>query len=147
MPTRIGINGFGRIGRNFLRAALAQGSDLDIVAVNDLADAAMLANLLKFDSIAGRLAAGVSSTADSITVAGRSIRVLQERDPGNLPWAGLGVDIAVESTGRFTRPMTPAVTWRHAHPRWWCQLLPPVRAWPPSCSASTRAATTRPGRT
>jgi glyceraldehyde 3-phosphate dehydrogenase len=103
VPTRIGINGFGRIGRNFFRAALAQGSDLDIVAVNDLASAAMLANLLKFDSVAGRLAASVSSTGDSITVAGRSIRVLQERDPGNLPWAGLGVDIAVESTGRFTK--------------------------------------------
>jgi glyceraldehyde 3-phosphate dehydrogenase len=102
VPTRIGINGFGRIGRNFLRAALAQGSDLDIVAVNDLADAAMLANLLKFDSVAGRLADPVTSTGDSITVAGRSIRVLQERDPGDLPWASLGVDIAVESTGRFT---------------------------------------------
>ena len=103
MPTRIGINGFGRIGRNFLRAALAQGSDLDIVAVNDLVDAAMLANLLKFDSVAGRLADPVTSTGDSITVAGRSIRVLQERDPGDLPWASLGVDIAVESTGRFTK--------------------------------------------
>jgi glyceraldehyde 3-phosphate dehydrogenase (phosphorylating) len=103
VPTRIGINGFGRIGRNFFRAALAQGSDLEIVAVNDLASAAMLANLLKFDSVAGRLAADVSSTGDSITVAGRSIRVLQERDPGRLPWADLGVDIAVESTGRFTK--------------------------------------------
>jgi glyceraldehyde 3-phosphate dehydrogenase len=103
VPTRIGINGFGRIGRNFLRAALAQGSDLDIVAVNDLADAAMLANLLKFDSVAGRLADPVTSTGDSITVAGRSIQVLQERDPGDLPWASLGVDIAVESTGRFTK--------------------------------------------
>jgi glyceraldehyde 3-phosphate dehydrogenase len=103
VPTRIGINGFGRIGRNFLRAALAQGSDLDIVAVNDLVDAAMLANLLKFDSVAGRLADPVTSTGDSITVAGRSIQVLQERDPGDLPWASLGVDIAVESTGRFTK--------------------------------------------
>ena len=103
VPTRIGINGFGRIGRNFFRAALAQGSDLEIVAVNDLASAAMLANLLKFDSVAGRLAADVSSTGDSITVAGRSIRVLQERDPGRLPWADLGVPIAVESTGRFAK--------------------------------------------
>jgi glyceraldehyde 3-phosphate dehydrogenase len=103
VPTRIGINGFGRIGRNFFRAALAQRSDLEIVAVNDLASAAMLANLLKFDSVAGRLAADVSSTGDSITVGGRVIQVLQERDPGNLPWATLGVDIAIESTGRFTK--------------------------------------------
>jgi glyceraldehyde 3-phosphate dehydrogenase len=103
VPTRIGINGFGRIGRNFFRAALAQGSDLEIVAVNDLASPAMLANLLKFDSIAGRLAAEVSSTGDSITAGGRPIRVLQEREPGNLPWAALGVDIAIESTGRFTK--------------------------------------------
>ena len=103
MPTRIGINGFGRIGRNFFRAALAQGSDLDIVAVNDLVDPAMLANLLKYDSVAGRLASAVSSTADSIIVDGRPIRVLKERDPANLPWADLGVDIAVESTGRFTK--------------------------------------------
>ena len=103
MPTRIGINGFGRIGRSFFRAALAQGSDLDIVAVNDLVDPAMLANLLKYDSVAGRLASAVSSTADSIIVDGRPIRVLKERDPANLPWADLGVDIAVESTGRFTK--------------------------------------------
>lgn len=103
MPTRIGINGFGRIGRNFLRAALARGSDLEIVAVNDLTDAAMLANLLKYDSVAGRIAAAVSSTGDSISVDGHSIRVLQERDPGSLPWAELGVEVAVESTGRFTK--------------------------------------------
>jgi glyceraldehyde 3-phosphate dehydrogenase len=103
VPTRIGINGFGRIGRNFLRAALARGSDLEIVAVNDLTDAAMLANLLKYDSVAGRIAAAVSSTGDSISVDGHSIRVLQERDPGSLPWAELGVDVAVESTGRFTK--------------------------------------------
>jgi glyceraldehyde 3-phosphate dehydrogenase len=103
MTTRIGINGFGRIGRNLYRAALAQGSPLEIVAVNDLADAKMLANLLKYDSVAGRLGATVRAEGDTIVVNGQPIRVLQERDPGDLPWASLGVDIAVESTGRFTK--------------------------------------------
>jgi glyceraldehyde 3-phosphate dehydrogenase len=100
---KIGINGFGRIGRNFLRAALAQGSGLEIVAVNDLTDARMLANLLKYDSVAGRLDASVSAAGEALTVNGSTIQVLQERDPGRLPWADLGVDIAVESTGRFTK--------------------------------------------
>jgi glyceraldehyde 3-phosphate dehydrogenase len=103
MATRIGINGFGRIGRNFFRAALAQHSGLEIAAVNDLTDARMLANLLKYDSVAGRLDASVTAEGDIITVNGTTIRVLQERDPGSLPWADLGVDIAVESTGRFTK--------------------------------------------
>jgi glyceraldehyde 3-phosphate dehydrogenase len=103
MPTKIGINGFGRIGRNFLRAALAQGSDLEIVAVNDLTDARMLANLLKYDSVAGRLDGTVTAEGESILVNGQAIRVLQERDPAGLPWAELGVQIAVESTGRFTK--------------------------------------------
>jgi glyceraldehyde 3-phosphate dehydrogenase len=103
MPTRIGINGFGRIGRNFLRAALAQGSDLEIVAVNDLTDARMLANLLKYDSVAGRLDGTVTAEGETILVNGKPIRVLQERDPAGLPWAELGVQVAVESTGRFTK--------------------------------------------
>jgi glyceraldehyde 3-phosphate dehydrogenase len=99
---RIGINGFGRIGRNYLRAALAQSSSLDIVAVNDLWDPAGLAHLLKYDSIAGRLNAVVTVEGDSIIVNGKSILVLAERDPANLPWEALGVDVVIESTGIFT---------------------------------------------
>ena len=103
MSVKIGINGFGRIGRNFLRAALEQGADLDIVAVNDLTDNKTLAHLLKYDSVGGRLDAEVSYDADSITVNGKSIKVFEERDPANLPWGDLGVDIVIESTGRFTK--------------------------------------------
>jgi glyceraldehyde 3-phosphate dehydrogenase len=100
--TRIGINGFGRIGRNYLRAALAQGSNLEIVAVNDLSDPKALAHLLKYDSVTGRLAANVSVDGDSIIVNSKRIKVLAERDPANLGWGDLGVDIVIESTGRFT---------------------------------------------
>lgn len=100
--TKIGINGFGRIGRNFLRAALAQNSELEIVAVNDLSDPAGLAHLLKYDSVTGRLAAEVTVSGNSIVVNGKPIRVLAERDPALLGWGQLGVDIVVESTGRFT---------------------------------------------
>jgi glyceraldehyde 3-phosphate dehydrogenase len=100
--TRIGINGFGRIGRNYLRAALAQNSELEIVAVNDLSDPKGLAHLLKYDSVTGRLDAAVSVEGDSIVVNGKSIKVLAERDPANLGWDKLGVDIVIESTGRFT---------------------------------------------
>lgn len=100
--TRIGINGFGRIGRNYLRAALAQNSDLEIVAVNDLSDPAGLAHLLKYDSITGRLGAAVSVDGDNIVVNGKNIKVLAERDPAELPWKELGVDIVIESTGIFT---------------------------------------------
>jgi glyceraldehyde 3-phosphate dehydrogenase len=103
VPVKVGINGFGRIGRNFFRAALAKGSDLEIVAVNDLTDNQTLANLLKFDSITGRLDADVSFDESQITVNGKSIRVFEERDPAALPWGDLGVDIVIESTGRFTK--------------------------------------------
>ena len=103
MSVKIGINGFGRIGRNFFRAALAKGSDLEIVAVNDLTDNAALANLLKFDSITGRLPVPVTLEGDSIVVDGKPIKVLAERDPANLPWGELGVDIVIESTGFFTK--------------------------------------------
>ncbi|MFM6971901.1 MAG: type I glyceraldehyde-3-phosphate dehydrogenase [Rhodoluna sp.] len=102
MATRVGINGFGRIGRNFLRAALAKGTDLEIVAVNDLSDPASLAHLLKYDSITGRLPQEVSVDGQNIIVGGQVIRVLAERDPANLGWGNLGVDIVIESTGRFT---------------------------------------------
>jgi len=103
VTVKIGINGFGRIGRNYLRAALAQGADLEIVAVNDLTDNKTLAHLLKYDSVGGPLDAEVSYDEDSITVGGKSIKVFEERDPANLPWGELGVDIVIESTGRFTK--------------------------------------------
>ncbi|WP_405935935.1 type I glyceraldehyde-3-phosphate dehydrogenase [Streptomyces sp. NBC_00726] len=100
--TRIAINGFGRIGRNVLRALLERDSDLDLVAVNDLSEPATLARLLAFDTTAGRLGRPVSVDGDTLVVDGRRIKVLAEREPGRLPWAELGVDIAVEATGRFT---------------------------------------------
>ncbi len=108
MTVKIGINGFGRIGRNFLRAALAKGSDLEIVAVNDLTDNAALAHLLKYDSITGRIDAKVELDGDKIIVNGKPIVVLEERDPANLPWGKLGVDIVIESTGRFTKSVDAA---------------------------------------
>ncbi|ONI63599.1 type I glyceraldehyde-3-phosphate dehydrogenase [Leifsonia sp. ALI-44-B] len=103
MSVKIGINGFGRIGRNYFRAALAKGSDLEIVAVNDLTDNKALAHLLKYDSITGRLDATVELEGDNIIVNGKPIKVLAERDPANLGWGDLGVDIVIESTGRFTK--------------------------------------------
>ncbi len=103
MSVKIGINGFGRIGRNFLRAALAKDSGLEIVAVNDLTDNKTLAHLLKYDSIAGRLDATVELEGDNIIVNGKPILVLEERDPAKLPWGDLGVEIVIESTGRFTK--------------------------------------------
>jgi glyceraldehyde 3-phosphate dehydrogenase len=103
VSVKIGINGFGRIGRNYLRAVLAQGSDIEIVAVNDLTEAKTLAHLLKYDSITGRLPATVEVDGDTILVNGKPIKVLAERDPANLPWGALGVDIVIESTGRFTK--------------------------------------------
>ncbi|KFF60719.1 glyceraldehyde-3-phosphate dehydrogenase [Cryobacterium sp. MLB-32] len=103
MTVKIGINGFGRIGRNYFRAAMAKGSDIEIVAVNDLSDPASLAHLLKYDSVGGRLNATVEVDGDLIIVNGKPIKVLAERDPANLPWGALGVDIVIESTGRFTK--------------------------------------------
>jgi glyceraldehyde 3-phosphate dehydrogenase len=103
VSVKIGINGFGRIGRNYFRAALAKGSDIEIVAVNDLSDPASLAHLLKYDSVGGRLNATVEVDGDNIIVNGKAIKVLAERDPANLPWGTLGVEIVIESTGRFTK--------------------------------------------
>ena len=102
MTVRVGINGFGRIGRNFFRAVRASGLDIEIVGVNDLTDNAVLAHLLKYDSILGRLDADVTSTADAIIVGGAEIKAFSERDPAALPWGDLGVDVVVESTGFFT---------------------------------------------
>ncbi|HIW90620.1 MAG TPA: glyceraldehyde-3-phosphate dehydrogenase, partial [Candidatus Corynebacterium avicola] len=102
MTVRVGINGFGRIGRNFFRALQESDADLEIVAFNDLTDNKTLANLLKYDSILGRLDAEVSYDDESITVDGKRIAVTAERDPKNLNWGELGVDIVIESTGFFT---------------------------------------------
>jgi glyceraldehyde 3-phosphate dehydrogenase len=102
VTVRVGINGFGRIGRSFFRAVRASGADIEIVGVNDLTDNATLAHLLKYDSILGRLDADVSATGDSIIVGNTTIVALAERDPAELPWKDLGVDIVVESTGFFT---------------------------------------------
>ena len=102
MTVRVGINGFGRIGRNFFRAALAQGADIEVVGANDLTDNKTLAHLLKYDSILGRLKEDVSYDDENIIVGGRKIRALEERDPATLPWKELGADVVVESTGLFT---------------------------------------------
>jgi len=102
VTVRVGINGFGRIGRNFFRAVRASGLDIEIVGVNDLTDTSVLAHLLKYDSILGRLDADVSATGDSIVVGDQEIKVSAERDPANLKWGELGVDVVVESTGFFT---------------------------------------------
>ncbi|MEX2273713.1 MAG: type I glyceraldehyde-3-phosphate dehydrogenase [Vicinamibacterales bacterium] len=101
MAIKVGINGFGRIGRNILRAAMAF-DDIDIVAVNDLTDAATLAHLLKYDSILGNLNAGISAKGTTISVDGDGFEVLSQKDPSALPWTSLGVDVVFESTGRFT---------------------------------------------
>jgi glyceraldehyde 3-phosphate dehydrogenase len=103
LSVKIGINGFGRIGRNFFRAALAKGSDLEIVAVNDLDSPKALAHLLQYDTVGGRLDATIEVDGDNIIVNGKAIKVLAERDPAALGWGDRGVDIVIESTGRFTK--------------------------------------------
>ncbi len=100
---KVGINGFGRIGRNFFRAALAPNSNIEIVGINDLTDNATLAHLLKYDSILGRLGLPVTFTDDTITVGGKTIKVFAERDPALLPWAAVGAEVVLESTGHFTK--------------------------------------------
>ena len=102
MTVRVGINGFGRIGRNFMRAVLASGADIEVVAVNDLTDNETLAHLLKYDSILGRLDGEVTATEDEIRVNGQVVKAFAEKDPSALPWGDLGADIVVESTGIFT---------------------------------------------
>ncbi|MEY3382366.1 MAG: type glyceraldehyde-3-phosphate dehydrogenase, partial [Actinomycetota bacterium] len=100
---KVGINGFGRIGRNFFRAALTSGADFEIVAVNDLTDNATLSHLLKYDSILGRIGENVGHTQDSITVGKKTFKVFAEKDPAQIPWGEVGADIVIESTGRFTK--------------------------------------------
>lgn len=102
MTIRVGVNGFGRIGRNFFRAAAAQGADIEFVAVNDLGSLDQMAHLLKYDSVMGRLDADVRAVKGGIRVGDNTIRVLSERNPADLPWGDLGVDVVVESTGIFT---------------------------------------------
>jgi glyceraldehyde 3-phosphate dehydrogenase len=103
VTVRVGINGFGRIGRNFYRAVQAAGADIEVVAVNDLTDNKTLAHLLKYDSILGRFPEPVSFDDENIVVGSATIRALEERDPAKLPWADLGVDVVLESTGFFTK--------------------------------------------
>ncbi|MBO8198152.1 type I glyceraldehyde-3-phosphate dehydrogenase [Streptomyces smyrnaeus] len=103
MTIRVGINGFGRIGRNYFRALLNQGADIEIVGVNDLTDNATLVHLLKYDSVLGRLPYEVSHTEDTITVGKQTFKTMAEKDPAQLPWGELGADIVVESTGIFTK--------------------------------------------
>src|SRR3954452_25327281 len=102
VTVRVGINGFGRIGRNYFRALLASGADVEVVGVNDLTDTKTLAHLLHYDSILGRLGQEVAVTGDGISVGGKAFRVTAERDPGALPWKELGADVVIESTGHFT---------------------------------------------
>ena len=102
MTIRVGINGFGRIGRNFFRAVRASGADIEIVAVNDLGSLKTMAHLLKYDSVLGVLPNDISATDDGISVDGKVLKVLQVRDPKELPWKALGVDLVIESTGIFT---------------------------------------------
>ena len=102
MTVRVGINGFGRIGRNFWRAAQAGGQDIEIVAANDLGDVATMAHLLRYDSVLGRLPNTVVATDEGLETDGKLLTILAERDPGALPWGDLGVDVVIESTGLFT---------------------------------------------
>jgi len=102
MAVKVGINGFGRIGRNLFRAALESGSDLEFVAVNDLVDAETMAHLLKYDSVLGRFPGEIEASGDAITVDGKQLKLLNEKDPAALPWDDLGVEVVIESTGLFT---------------------------------------------
>src|SRR5262245_48911888 len=103
MAVKVGINGFGRIGRNLFRAAQESDADLEFVAVNDLVDAEMIAHLLKYDSILGRFPGEVEVSGKGIKVDGKELQILAERDPADLPWGDLGVDVVIESTGLFTK--------------------------------------------
>src|SRR3954471_1546334 len=103
MPVRVGINGFGRIGRNVLRAGLAKDTDIEWVAVNDITDNATLAHLFKYDSILGPYQGSVEVRGDSLIVDGKEIKVFEDRDPAALPWSDLGVEVVIESTGFFTK--------------------------------------------
>ena len=117
MAVKVGINGFGRIGRNVFRAAHAAGADLDFVAVNDLIDTETIAHLLKYDSILGRFPGEVEAGGGAISIDGKELKILSERDPAALPWGDLGVDVVIESTGFFTGRDERASTSRRARRR------------------------------
>jgi len=117
MTIRVGINGFGRIGRNFFRAVKQQGADIDFVAANDLGSVATMAHLLKNDSVMGRFDGDVTMSDDGIVVDGDTIKILAERDPAKLPWADLGVDVVIESTGFFTSKETASAHVEAGAPR------------------------------
>ncbi|RPI27009.1 MAG: type I glyceraldehyde-3-phosphate dehydrogenase, partial [Actinomycetota bacterium] len=103
MTVRVGINGFGRIGRLVVRAALREGADVEFVGVNDLTDARTLAHLFKYDSVHGVFQGTVEAADDALVIDGKRVRVTAETDPANLPWADLGAEVVIESTGRFTQ--------------------------------------------
>ena len=114
MTVRVGINGFGRIGRNFFRAIQKQGADVEIVAVNDLGDQATMAHLLKYDSVLGNLPNDIAAVDGGISIDGKVLKVLSERNPGELPWGDLEVDVVIESTGIFTdRDKAGPVSYTH----------------------------------
>ena len=117
MTVRVGINGFGRIGRNFFRAAKQRGADIDFVAVNDLGSLDTMAHLLKYDSVLGVLPEKIKATKGGISVGDEMLKVLSERNPDDLPWGDLGVDVVIESTGIFTKRDKAATHLEAAH-RW-----------------------------
>ena len=102
MPVRVAVNGFGRIGRCFLRAAYEQGAGIEVVAVNDIVAAPTLAHLLQYDSVFGRFPAEVAVQNGGVAIEGTEVRALAEKDPSSLPWEELGIDVVIESTGKFT---------------------------------------------
>ena len=135
MAIRVGVNGFGRVGRNFFRAVDAQHAagttDIEIVAVNDLTDNKTLAHLLKYDSVLGRLAHEVSVDGEDIVVGDRVIKAWSIADgPASLPWGDLGVDVVIESTGRYTAAEQAAVTSTAERRKWWCPRRPRVQTSP-----------------
>ena len=109
VTVRVGINGFGRIGRNFFRAATARGADIEIVAVNDLGSLKTMAHLLKYDSVLGVLPNDIKAVENGISIDGKVLRVLSERDPKALPWGELKVDLVIESTGFFMLPSSTRI--------------------------------------
>ena len=129
MAIRVGVNGFGRVGRNFFRAVDAQQTagttDIEIVAVNDLTDINTLAHLLKYDSVLGRLPHDLSVDGDDIVVGDQPVKAWSVADgPTALPWGDLGVDVVIESTGRYTAAERPGVTCTEERRRWWCPRPP-----------------------
>ena len=152
MTIRIGINGFGRIGRTYLRAALAGAADVEVVAVNDLTDAGTLATLLEWDSVAGHLD-GVAADGEDLEVAGRTIKVFSEPDPAKIPWGEVGADVVIESTGFLSTgtrpPSTLRVVPRRSSSPHQPRVTSPPSSWgsttvswmspPPTCSPTDRA--------